>query len=259
MRNGMLMVVTCATLLWAGTALAAPTPQQKCDHARITAWKVYLSCMEAVLAKDATEGNVTFDENAAFAKCRHKYFKKWTGFQTNKYLKGSNCRNPDATPLARFVDNGDGTVTDRLTTLVWEKKTTDGSVQDEGKTYSWSTGAPWAGNGTVFTSFLLALDSMGLGGSVGWRLPTIVELETIVLDFACTGEGGSPTCSCGLNPCIDGTLGPTKSEPYWSATSHVWLPNNFAWHVHFGSGAANAGFYKTEDHYVYVRAVRGGL
>src|SRR5207244_3672065 len=38
----------------------------------------WMSCVEAKVAKDAK--GVSFDEFAAFAKCRHSYFKKWTYF-----------------------------------------------------------------------------------------------------------------------------------------------------------------------------------
>ena len=36
---------------------------------------------------------------------------------------------------ARLIDNGDGTVTGTKTGLMWEKKTSDGSVHDVGKTF----------------------------------------------------------------------------------------------------------------------------
>jgi hypothetical protein len=48
------------------------------------------------------------------------------------------CTTSAASP--RFVDNGDGTVTDRSTCLVWEKKDQAGGLHD------WSHGYGWAGN-----------------------------------------------------------------------------------------------------------------
>ncbi len=42
----------------------------------------------------------------------------------------------------RFVDNGNGTITDRQTGLMWEKKTTDGSIHDLYNSYSWSDPQP---------------------------------------------------------------------------------------------------------------------
>jgi hypothetical protein len=119
MKRVHILGFACATVCWAGTALALPTAQQNCDYARVTAWTKYLVCVNAVVAKDAK--GVVFDELAAFAKCRHTYFKTWTGFQPKASLSGSTCIGN------RFTDNGT-TVTDKLTGLVWEKKTNlDGS------------------------------------------------------------------------------------------------------------------------------------
>src|SRR5262245_36534894 len=53
----------------------------------------------------------------------------------------------------RFVDNGNGTVTDRQTGLMWEKKT-DGNVN---ATYTWSSTGT-APDGTLFTSFLATMN-----------------------------------------------------------------------------------------------------
>ncbi len=56
----------------------------------------------------------------------------------------------------RFTDNGDGTVTDALTGLAWEKKTNDGSVHDQGNRYTWGNG-----DGTALTIFLTGLNTPG--------------------------------------------------------------------------------------------------
>jgi hypothetical protein len=53
MKKSSVTIAACATLLWAGAVLAAPTAQQKCADARITAWKVYVSCVETAVARDA--------------------------------------------------------------------------------------------------------------------------------------------------------------------------------------------------------------
>ena len=42
----------------------------------------------------------------------------------------------------RFIDNGDGTLTDRQSGLMWEKKTsTGGGVHDVSGRYTWCIGA----------------------------------------------------------------------------------------------------------------------
>ena len=253
-RKASLTVAACVAL-WAGTALAASTPQEKCDGARITAWRTYLSCIDTVVAKDA-KGIFTsaLSEFAPFAKCRHAYFSNWEKFWSKASLVGSTCIR------SRFTDNGDGTVKDNLTALVWEKKTNLDSTEsyadphDADNVYIWGTGELGKENGTVFTDFLGTLNGGGgFAGSNGWRLPTVAELQTIVLDFACTGAG----CSCPSSPCVDRALDAsnTQSSTYWSATSYVsfWYG---VWVVYFGNGGVSAG-YKPVDH--YVRAVRGGL
>ena len=110
--------LACAALLWAGTALAAPTAQQLCDFQRVTAWKVYQACVDTVVAKYVK--GVNFDFAAAFARCRHAYFQKWNRFQTMGALAGTTCVG------ARYqASDGNTTVTDNLTGLVWEQKTDD--------------------------------------------------------------------------------------------------------------------------------------
>ncbi len=164
---------------------------------------------------------------------------------------------------ARFVDNGDGTVTDHETGLVWEKKDNlDGQPNlsdphDADNLYGWST----SGNvpdGPAFTHFLFALnagisaDARTTGGCFAshcdWRLPTSEELLGIVdsTQGSCAGAG--------TEPCTDPTVGPGQADGYWSATN---LTGNIAsaWIVDFSGGDAAHGS-KTAE--FFVRAVRGG-
>lgn len=253
MMKPTLTATACTTLLWAGAALATPTPQQQCDSARITAWKTYQSCVEGVVAKDAKGANFcgpsfcgTFP---VFAKCRHAYFKGWTVFQSRASLAGSTCIGP------RFTDNGDQTVTDNLTGLVWEKKDGLGDIHDVQNHYSWSTGAPYVENGTAFTDFLATLNSDGFAGANGWRVATLAELQTTILDFPCTGTTFGPKCSCSSSPCVDPAIGLTVSTLYWSAASRLSNPI-YAWVVDFGTGWLYTDNKMNSD---LVRAVRGGL
>ena len=156
----------------------------------------------------------------------------------------------------RFVDNGDGTISDDQTGLMWEKKTEDGSIHDKDDTYTWSAtgGAP---DGTAFSVLLGTLNnhtSDGGGttitacfaGHCDWRLPNILELQTILLEPR----------PCGTDPCIDSIFGPTFSRRYWSSTSS--LAPGEAWLVNFRSGSVGAGPLRKSSIYA-VRAVRGGL
>jgi len=168
-----------------------------------------------------------------------------------------------ATAGPRFVDNGDGTVTDTKTGLMWEKKTTDGSVHDMNKTYTWSTGTNDP-DGTVFTVFLAKLnDTLGGGahcfaGYCDWRLPSEdgqnppgtgpEELETIV-------DQTQGVCGGGTGACVYPALAPTALNGYWSATTVAGNPG-FDVSVYFETGNAS---YEGKTSHGYVRAVRSGL
>jgi len=142
------------------------------------------------------------------------------------------------TTTLRFMDNGDGTVTDHQTGLQWEKKTDDGTAHDKDNAYSWSTDyGGTSPNGTAFTSFLASLNGCvssdgvavtgGFAGYCDWRLPTIAELQTIV-------DTSHGSCAGGSGACIDPIFGPTAAESpiYWSGTTSAEFPDG-AWGVVF--------------------------
>ncbi|MGH6835393.1 MAG: DUF1566 domain-containing protein [Methylocella sp.] len=175
----------------------------------------------------------------------------------------------------RFTDNGDGTVTDHQTGLMWEKKTPAGSggVHDVNNKYTWcnggNTGCPSPSNladGTVFTMFLATLnnganqkDSASGGESpitgcfanhCDWRLPSVVELKSIFDRDRAAGCATGKTL--GL-PCINPAFGPTQADSYWSATSRIdstYVTRN----VDFGDSNIIGLQRKTDG--AYVRAVR---
>lgn len=168
----------------------------------------------------------------------------------------------------RFVTNFGiefGTVTDRYTCLVWEKKTgnvgadtlcTSSSVcpnpHDVNNRYTWSSGSPyWSFDGTASTLFLTQLNDAGFAGHTDWRLPSSAgnwefptglfpELQSI-LDYCANGT------------CIDPVFGPTANDhPYWSSTPYGAVQAWFTW---FSDAGSSFGLKQTS---YYVRAVRGG-
>jgi hypothetical protein len=186
----------------------------------------------------------------------------------NVYLVSAS--NGSQTCQPRYVDNGDLTVTDNQTGLMWEKKF-DGSIpivcslgdtscppdphHDVNNTYSWSAAASTDPTGTLYTDFLDNLNGLTLSvggvpcfaGHCDWRIPSIGELRSIL-------PGLFPACG---NPCAppDLLFGPTRNLSYWSSSS---LADNeiFAWYVKFGIGIVNSASFKAD--FNYARAVRSG-
>ena len=122
-----------------------------------------------------------------------------------------------------FIDNGDGTVTDTDTGLMWQKDTAPG-------TYTWQQALSYCED-LIFPA----------GGYSDWRLPNRNELQSIV-DYS------------RYNPSIDPIFNAVSSW-YWSSTTGASSPFN-AWVVYFYYGYFNC-YYKSYYDY-YVRAVRGG-
>ncbi len=146
-------------------------------------------------------------------------------------------------PLS-YQDNGNGTITDLNTGLMWEKKDMAGGLHDWGNTYVWSgTGM---GEETIW-DWLADVNAeaggIGFAGYTDWRIPNVRELQSIV-DY-----GRS-------NPSIDPAFGATTATFYWSSTTVTNFPAN-AWVVSFGNGFMPSNP-KSGGLGNLVRAVRGG-
>jgi hypothetical protein len=120
-----------------------------------------------------------------------------------------------------FVDNGNGTVTDSKTGLIWQ--------QGEAGYMTWG-------------SALSHCEGLSLGGCSDWRLPNIKELESLTDDTRHT-------------PAIDPAYFPNAyASNYWSSTTSASNPYR-AWGVYFDSDGVG-GFDKDYGYY-YVRCARG--
>jgi hypothetical protein len=153
----------------------------------------------------------------------------------------------------RFRDNGDGTISDLWTGLMWEKKGNNGTIHFQGDTYTWSDEfGEESPNGSVFNVFLDSLNfPPGFAGKTDWRLPTLAELQGIldytrrpslpgIFDSNCEPGCDHSQCSC------------TADDYYWSSTSFAANPRG-AWAVGGGFGHVVA---QDKNVRYWVRAVR---
>jgi hypothetical protein len=197
-----------------------------------------------------------------------------------------------------YIDNGDGTITDTTTGLMWEKKVELGgptgnctdetgscaNPHDADNRYDWSSGpccSVIAYDGTVVTIFLEQLNkrcdqdttvsctvdadcalSGGLCGFAGyqdWRLPNRRELESIV-------DAGryNPAINPAFNGASCGEACPDIDDAACSCTtsSYTWSSTTYGG---LPTGAWYVVFYDgsvnsdLKDVSYYARAVRGGL
>lgn len=102
----------------------------------------------------------------------------------------------------QFIINGDGTVTDASTGLMWTQCSL-GQVSADGACNNVASSVSWQNALQGAKSFN---QNGGLGGYADWRVPTIKELGSLV-EFQCH------------SPAIDLTVFPdTPAGAYWSAT-----------------------------------------
>jgi len=148
---------------------------------------------------------ITFEE--AFTKASNSMFFRMVRGNTNY---GTN----------NFIDNGDGTISDLATGLMWQKA-------DDGISKNWKESLVYAENLT-------------LGNGADWRLPNAKELQSIV-DY---NRSPQTTNSPAINPIFETTeiLDPDGNSGqypfYWTGTTHLDGVNPYsgAVYIAFGEG-----------------------
>lgn len=129
---------------------------------------------------------------------------------------------PPCLALAAYIDNGDDTIMDTLTGLMWQK----GNSQR-----SWYLSLQYC-------------EELTLGGYTDWRLPNIRELNSIV-DYGRLAPAINPIFTCG------------PQDYFWSSTTVNFSTRN-VWVVQFEYGYDRSDFYKGSNNFK-VRCVRRGL
>jgi hypothetical protein len=150
-------------------------------------------------------------------------------------VSAQSCRDDivATAPDSRFSDNGDGTVSDTGTGLMW-KQCAEG-LSGAGCTSGSAATFTWQG------ALRRAADT-DYAGQTDWRLPNKNELESLV-ERRC------------YNPAINVAYLPnTPSAPFWSSSPSVSHADR-AWSVYFSNGYVT--FYP-KGYAFYVRLVRAG-
>jgi hypothetical protein len=151
----------------------------------------------------------------------------------------------------QYTDNGDGTITDEVTDLVWEKLCDQDPAgvicpadHDVDSGYTWVN---------AFTK-IANMNAANYAGHSDWRLPNVRELESLA-ERGRVNPAIDPTFASGcLAPCDTVACSCTRQNYYWSSTSAQGNPG-FAWLVVFTDGVVGTG---NKINANYVRAVRGG-
>jgi hypothetical protein len=150
-------------------------------------------------------------ERVAPADCVDPTWAEWP-MPNGPVDVAAGAPNPEA-----YTDNGDGTITDNVTGLMWQKAVPKG-------TYTWAQAVAYC-------------PTLNLGGHRDWRLPSRIELVSIA-DF-------------GRVPSIDSTYFPATPLTYfWSSSSSTAIS---AWDVLFSSGYTSVNVMTNTDN---VRCVR---
>lgn len=122
-----------------------------------------------------------------------------------------------------YADNGDGTVTDNRTGLMWQK--TEGAAA-----INWEDSFGYA-------------STLRLGGYDDWRMPNIKELRSLHTDYR-------------VRPSIDTLYFPdTAMAIFWSSTTQVGQNGATAWTLDFTNGVVS---YNPKGDRLHLRSVRGG-
>jgi len=157
-------------------------------------------------------------------------------------LAVQTCKDyiPDNTPNSRYTDNGNSTVTDNDTGLMW-KQCVEGLTGGD-----CTTGGVTSHLWQAALALATTVNSASFAGYNDWRVPNLTELESLV----------ARNCS---SPSINSSLFPNAPASYvWSSSPIAYEPF-YAWNVGFFGGDTYAENVSERSFFSHhVRLVRSG-
>jgi hypothetical protein len=216
LRGAASLVVSLAILVTTTGAFAL-TPEQRCLRAKLRVWAKLVTCRNIATFK------IHAGLPSQLTQCQEQF--------------AIRLQNADALGPCRFLDNGDSTVTDLDTGLMWEMKT-PGNVGD---THTWANALSEHVsllNGTLFAGITFT-GTPPLGGHSDWRMPSFGEIG-FFLSRTCTG------------PCVDPVVGDVAGGTHWSSIT-VDTDASQAWKASYNGVTINV----TAEPKTSALAVRG--
>lgn len=219
---------------------------------RLDQWISFMCSEYTAPAVCNTEGTGQWSEGDPFLNVQSAYY--WAllpaGVPNNHNIvnlySGTTGGLPDASTLyvwpvkfVRFTDNGDGTVTDNQTGLVWLKDAFCADLNDNGNGLNWDDAMAEVGDLASGTGKCGLTDGSSAGD---WRLPTKTEWD----NFLCTQYTSPAVCNTtGNRKWTEGyPFNTVLSSFYWSGDVYtpspdlrvlIYLTNGDEYHWHYMS------------------------
>lgn len=205
-----------------------PDDMELMNIVKFSGWKPAINATYFPNTGDAYWSSPTYVNNTSYG---------WVQNFTDGYIINDNKSGEHdvrcvrgQSPTQSFTDNGNGTVTDNYTGMMWQQ-------EDDNVTYNWYEAMGTADAAYNDGGATDVCGNLTLAGYGDWRLPDVKELRSI-------------SDSSLYNPSI---YFPNTNDSYWSSSYSVYYHRDAAWVVSFNGGQVHHAWNRE---IYYVRCVR---